>query len=449
MKKFLNHATTLVVATLLLNACIADNPFNPDPIEYGEGTSVLLQLTEAETEFQTRVVGNVDETRLALVTGDIYLVAPNGTIVEHFRIVQNGGTAPVGTYREIPATAHSINRSDLHGGVRITNVPTSMRNGRVYVVGNSRVSLPTTGNISAVLDQELDIRHQRGTLAANSQGAHLFGKTELVRITAAGVTPEVWAPPFYVCGCQMGVPFMWRCYHINDFLTDRNTTRRFLTLSPAVARIAIPGIIGMGEIGTFTVEGVFVDNYYRRATIGGTRSMLRTNITDGLYFGYNSSGYPWAFRNHTFSWHGAPHGTGIESHLASVELHPGPIYLGAWQQARPGGFASGQGWIFYLFAGVKTEVPHLVFRLRNVTVAGVVREGPYYVTFRNDRFVWHDMADNHPNQPGHGTPVTGIGAGHNYHISMNHGMIFTELELTPAPTLATTLSTRVVPIMIE
>ena len=453
MKKFFNHATILIVATLFtFNACLLTDPYIPYvPIENGETTSVLLSFSQ-DAELETRDGSPYQYPVRRLLTGDLYLVAPSGIIIEHFRIVNDGsGTTPVNG--EIPATAHTINLSDLISdwgaggdGVRITGVPASMRYGRMYLIGNPRVNNPTTGHISAVLNQPIiDMRHQR---SRGTGGPHLFGYTPLERISADGVTPEVWAPPIFLC-CDTHLHWCPRCgaYPLPPVPRER----RILRVSPITAFVRIvSGIVGMGQIGPFTVEGVFIDNYYRLATVDGrpvdgttlvgttpVPTSLRRNIVEGRQFDFNSSGYPAAFRNYTFFWHNngtSPYGR--RSHLAHHTIPQynifGELFYTAWANPLHSPL---RFWTFYVLAGKETAVPHIVFRLRDVTVAGVERPGPYYVTFHN--FVSSSTGD----------PVQGISAG--FHHAISPVLIFTEHDLSPVPSLATTLSTRAVPIMIE
>ena len=421
MRKFFNRATMLIVVALLaFTACSSDNPYYV-PIDNGKTTSVLLRLDQ-ETEFETRASVLCRETpvNLQLNTGDLYLVAPNGTIVEHFRIVVGGSPTP-NTVTEIPATDHTIPRNYLRYGVRITGVPTSVRDGRVYLIGNPRVNNPTTGNISAVLNQPIvDMRHQR---ARNNQygGGHLFGSAQLQRVTAAGVTPEVWAPP--VCTVY---------------------NRRLLRLRSVVARIVIPDISALGKVESFSVEGVFIDNYYRFATVGGTPvpTSLRRNIADSRPFNNeNLSGYPNAFQGYTWGWHSPAIACDLQTGVPITLPGGGTIFVDTRMVQLPMLGVYYQPWVFYVPAGTTPgRTPYLVFRLYDVVVAGETLPNPQFVVF--NRFVGHS------NPP---PAFPGIIAGRNFRIAPNR-LMFMEDDLRPTPTIitptATTLSTRAIPIEI-
>ena len=415
-KKFIN-TTIFIVATLFtLTTCLSDNPYRPI-VEEDEVASVFIRLTETETEFETRGVGSSTITTLSLRTGDLYLVS-NGVIIEHFSIVNDAGAIP-GSITNIPATAPTINRSALLGGVRITNVPTNMRGGRVYLVGNTPGN-PTSGNINAVLNAPaLDIRYQR---QQGNTHPHLFGSATLVEVPSSD--PETWTAA--------------------------------LRLRPAVARLEIHQIVAMGEIYGFTVEGVFIDHYYRRARINGApyAPSFRDNIDAERPFNNdNLSGYPTAFHTHTFDWHHNtntpyPYGHRSTRHQIGVPGIAGvnwPVAI-----ARPGTGPGGAFniWFYYLFPGVD-KMPRIVFRLHDVTLHnGTVLPNPQFVVF--SRFVWDDVSLVTAIPPGFndGDDVEYLVAGVRYQIR-NNRLIFMEEDLRSTPTIVSTLSTRAIPITIE
>ena len=428
MRKIFFRATMLIVAALLtFTACVSYNPYYV-PIDNGKTTSVLLRFDQ-ETEFETRssVLCRETPVTLQLNTGDLYLVAPNGTIVEHFRIVAGGSPTP-NIVTEIPATDHTIYRNYLRYGVRITGVPTSVRNGRVYLIGNPRVNNPAAGNISAVLNQPIiDMRYQR---SRDNQygGGHLLGSAQLQRVTAAGVTPEVWAPP--VCSVD---------------------NRRLLRLRPVAARIVIPNISALGKVDGFSVEGVFIDNYYRLATVGGTPvpTSLRRNIAYNRSFSENSSGFPNAFQGYTWDWHNPAIVCVPQADVPIILPGGGTTFVDTRRVQPPSildnGISHYQPWVFYVPAGTTPgRTPYLVFRLYDVVVAGETLPNPQFVVF--NRFVSHN---NPPPQGGSSFP--GITAGGNFRIAPDR-LMFMEDDLRSTPTIitptATTLSTRAIPIEI-
>ena len=414
MKKFFNHATMLIVATLFtFNACLLTDPYIPYvPIENGEEVSIFLRIDEAE--FQTRhassqawLVGPTD-----FQFGHLFLTTPTGVIIEHF------------TISNAPASALNINRTALFStGVVIENVPVSVRNGRVVLVGNTAI----TGNpthIDQVKATVIDVRHQHAFALAgdpNPQLANLFGSANL-RFSHMNGEIRVYRP---IIGSTPAPP--------HTFAPVR--------LRPTTAHLVFRNLVGAGNVQSFTIEGVFIDRYYRHAHVGGTLvpTSFRDNLAAGRAFDYNSSGYPTAFHGYTWDWHAA----GLPSTPTSITI--GSTNLGTLPMANPGQGAGGAAirWFYNLFAYENTTAPRIVFRLRDVQVAGEPQPRPtQFVVF--DNFVWCQFNTNHPE----GTPFPGISAGNIYSIAENR-LLFYEGDLRATPSTLSTLSTRAVPIMIE
>ena len=416
MKKIFNHATTLIVATLLtLTACLSGSPYDPVPPIDGEGTSVSLRFNT--TEFETRNVGGQFEdigVPVTFNTGHLYLVSPSGTIIEHFAIV-NDGSGTINVNREV--TNDRINHSDLThpGGVTIVNVPPSLRGGRAVIVGNTAITANVT-HISAVKATEIDIRYQTNTLAP-----HLFGYDALTR-RAGAIAPN------------------------GNYIYEA-----LVPLTPTIARLEIPNIVGMGAIQSFVVEGVFIDNYHRRARVDGTPvpASRRNNVLDAREFNLNTSGYPTAFHRRTFDWY--------REHLPFPSLwasNPSltPIIInGNNLGTRPVVTPASTGvsgtnirWYYHLFAGVgtNTPTPRVVFRLRDIVRSdGVPVIGSRFVVF--NEFFLHN-----PGNVGDGAPLPYIEPGLSYRIQENR-LVFSEHDLlTTIPTTLSTLSTRATPIEI-
>ena len=415
MKKLFNYASVLWASIIILGlgSCLSDNDFNPIDLYIGEGISISLRMNESV--FETRNVGGgfASGFPAAFNTGHLYLVTPDGVIMEHFIIV-NDGTGTLNANREV--TNDRINRNELSHpqGVTIANLPPNLRGGRAVIVGNTSIANNAI-NINNIKATEIEIRGQH-----NIGNANLFGYETLTR-------------------------------RIGEYAANGNRIyETHVLLSPTIARLQISNIVGMGNIESFEVEGVFIDNYYRYAQIDGTpvTASLRNNIAAGRAFGRDTSGYPFAFHTITFDWY--------RDHIASPLVWgstTAPIIInnnnfGNFPMVRPArtGLSGDLFWEYNLFAGVETTAPRIVFRLRNIVrTDGVPVVGTRFVTFCH--FVWYN-----PNDPTHGTNFPGISAGNIYNIPLN-GLVFNEHCLTltpevpPVPSIAT-LSTRAIPIEI-
>jgi hypothetical protein len=393
MKNFL-ICTLAITVFLGLNSCISNSYLPSKP--YDENITISLRIDQPT---YTRAVSNPIpvNTEPLFNTGDLFLVTSAGIIMEHFSII-NGGVG-------VDANARTINRSCLTNGVvTIEGVPPSLRNGEVVIIGNTGIN-SNLANINHIGATVIDILNQsQFHLTSPSYGVNLFGSAPLTSWSiSAGV--ETWSPAAPV------------------------------RLAPTVARLEITNIVGMGNIESFSVEGVFIDNFYRLAHVNGTipndipvtvpgatvgTPNLINNITLGRIFAYNTSGYPTAFNGVTFDWHAG----GLPSAPVTINPH------GIFPAVSPG---TGNVWSYQLFARNTTTPPHIVFRLRDVQVRGEAnpRPNPQFVTISD--FVWHND----------GSEVQGITAGNIYHIPANL-LVFCERDLTAAPTLnATTTSTRV------
>ena len=410
MKKFINATMLIVAALFAFTACLSDNPYSPI-VENDEEVSIFLRIDEAE--FQTRHTGNqFTGGTTTFRFGHLFLTTPTGAIVEHF------------TISDAAASALNINRTALFdNGVTIENVPVSVRNGRVVLVGNTAI----TGNpthIDQVKATVIDVRHQHAFVFpagnANPQLANLFGSANLRyhRTEPNGI--RVYRP---IIGNTM-TPVA------ADFAPVR--------LRPTTAHLNFYNLVGAGNVQSFTIEGVFIDRYYRQARVDGTpvTASFRNNVTAGRAFNENSSGYPNAFRGYTWDWHAA----GLQSTPTAITI--GSTNLGNLPMARLD--TSGHHWFYNLFAHENTTAPRIVFRLRDVQVAGEPAPRPtQFVVF--DRFVWCQSNTNHTE----GTPFPGISAGNIYSIAENR-LLFYEGDLRATiPTTLSTLSTRAIPIMIK
>ena len=400
MKKIFNFATLYTVAALLtLSGCLSEQHR-----ELIDEASVLLRIDESAfgTRFTTGLEQPHPESDFVFQTGTLYLTTPAGVIMERFSIVNTGGATP------IVARGDNIYRDSFFEsvGVTITGVPPSVRNGYVIIVGNTPIAdnfnPPTIGDVEQVA---FDIRSQR-----NSQNLNLFGRRQLSLIgPVAGV--ETWAA------------------HVE--------------LTSTVARFEIPNIVGMGNVVSFTVEGVFIDNFYREARLNNTvvpnSRVNNIQANPPRIFDWNTSGYPSAFRGHTFHWHGDLPNNGLQSSPTPNVTINGQN-LGTLPTVVPPGGDSYR-WTYHLLAGVGVNptVPRIVFRLRDVVIrnnagALVPLSGTRFVTFNN--FVMPDGV----------TGIPGIEAGYIYYIP-RYRLVFCDNDLRETPSLLSSLSTRAIPVM--
>ena len=401
MKTFFNYtaASLAVVVVLGISGCNSNSNWGQD--NSYENASILLRIDQSV--FETRAISAPILSGVpSFNTGSLFLVTSDGVIVERFPIVENGGTL---TPNQV-FSGNSINRSDLTSsfGVIIRNLPPSLRNGYVVVVGNT----PITSNAIHISDIEeviVDVLNQ-GSVG----NVHLFGRAPLTNPT-------------------------------NAVLDGNRLYASLVTMNPAVARLEITNIVGMGSIDSFYVEGVFIDNFYRLAQVDGTipatipvsvpgavagTPNLINNAQLGRSFDWNSSGYPSAFDEILFDWHGD---SPLPSSNPVITINGNP--LGEFPMVSPG---AGNVWSYQLFARTTyTTPPNIVFRLRDVVVAGTTLPNPQFVTISG--FVGYD----------NNMALNGFRAGNIYHIPENM-LVFYEGDLSSTPVVpsgASSLNTRI------
>ena len=374
-----------IVLAFALSGCLSNNE--------------LIEEYEAEREISFRVVQTMstrgvsrpipDGEPLEFNTGNLYLVNAQGVILRHFRI----GTGVA--YGEPCNTTNTIGRAELMraAGVTIESVPSSVT--RVVIIGNygGTAPLPTTGNVStgaqSLLNRPLNIVSQYRAWNVNltncptsqiGAGATLRLNGNLIRT-----------------GTNNGVPVYSTTVH----------------LAPSVARFEIVDITGMGMIQSFTVDGIFMDGFYRLSTIGGTINensihtggSIVTNFTNTSHT--TAAALPGALPNAPIG----DTGFGIHSWRSSSDNWTGSfdhnVHNPASMVVRPGGQTTwtdhtgalrteNNVWSFQVFAGnyhlppvnaaAGTSVPRIIIRLSDVTLLnGYEFNRPQFLTIRDFR----------------------------------------------------------------
>ena len=377
------HLLILALAFIVsLASCTLENiGYDPDDIYGGEEITVSLRIMqspeEAETETRHQPISRpiCDGEEVLLNTGHVFLVNASGNIVRHYEIVASNSGTPTNINNNV------INRADLNAGVRLPNIPQSVR--EVVVVGNTNIpNNLRSGGIAPVREQVIGIYEQRGAL--NELPVNLFGSES-----------RAATPNSVVNGVR---------YYSIDVL-----------VSPTVARFEITDIIGGGAIQSFRVEGIFIDGFYTESIVSGLTHSNRFNRP--AFDGTNT------LHPSLFSWNAAGLGVGAAVPGGGHRVWSGvpipPCTSGCQAPAH-------RVWGYQLFAragGASPVVPPtIVIRLGNVVVnygAGNVTYGTRYITI-NSFF----LEDN--------SQLQGINAGNIYRIPAG-GLVFTEDDFTPDP----------------
>ena len=347
-----------MLATILvgLSSCNNDDIPNIDTSEY---KTLSLRVSH---DIATRGISEsvTEGTPVVFNTGDLFLVNSDGVIVRHYNIVD----------RTSPTIDGNINRADFDSQVTIDNIPGQVV--EVVVMANTGGN-NTAGSINAIGKRVIDIVTQHDVTNVNLFGRAMFQPTGFVHP-----------------------------------ITGNDVHEANILLRPTVARFEIADITGAGQIESFTIEGIFIDRYYRKAQVGGTIPARSDNFVsngqDADLFVFGSSAYPAALTPSLFDWR-----TWHGSRSTSLTVTPDN---------------AGNVWAYQLFAQTDasadaTTVPSIVVRIRDIRLRnGTQIQGARFLTIRGIY-----------TQSG---VLEGIKSGIVYRFPAG-AIVFTERDLSPRP----------------
>lgn len=334
-----------------LGSCSNDNAGNGNT---GETKSVYLKFSNSGLAARSTETPVVSGSTVDFSSGDLYFVNAAGAIEVHKTITTT------------PGSTADISLTDLSGlGVTVYDLPGSVE--AVYVVGHT-TPLHTSGNISAVKDTLLDVESQVSLSAVNLYGTNTFSQTT----------------------------------------TGSNQYFCTINLNPTIARLELTNIqAASGSVITgFKVDGIFIDNYYSKATVEGVTDAghFISNGALAASFSDNTSAYPVALKPAIYNWYTTP--------LAAVGV---PLTV-----STP---TAGDVWAFNVFATkAGVAIPHIIVRLSGITTNdGSIYADPQFLTITG-------LNDGTSSLPS-------IESGKVYHIGSG-GFTFDETNLTENPNLS-------------
>lgn len=351
MKTKFNYLALAVIA-LSLGFSNCSNNDNPDDGNDKESKSVFLKISGGKISTYAEGSPATDGATVGFSSGDIYFVNASGAILAHYAL--SSATTNLAT--------GNIKLDDIKAGQLISNLPGQVSS--IHVFGNTS-GLPTTGNISAVKATLKNVITQ-GALAS----VNLYGTTNTLTPTSG-----------------------------NDYTAS-------IDLKPTVARIELTDITSTGVITGFSVDGIFIDNYYYQAAVDGTvaGANLVNNISDATLFLDNSSVYPTARKTFVYDYFAS--GITATSQVAIPTV-------------------ASSVWGYNLFANTAGSgsfaIPRIVIRLSNITTSDLsTYSNPQFITVKGLK---------------EGTSsLTSIDAGKVYNIGAG-ALTFKESDLTPAPNM--------------
>ncbi|MFV0418895.1 MAG: hypothetical protein ACK5KT_09220 [Dysgonomonas sp.] len=345
---------TILVTFLLLGLSNCSNNEEIDGGGSNEAKSIYLKITSESPLTYGDGVPVSNATPVVFSSGYLYFTNASGAILAYYTLTSSD--------TDIDTGGTNIKLGDIQLGKTISNLPGQVS--AVHVVGNSS-GLPTTGNISAVKAVALQASSQ-GTLSS----VNLYGTNTLTLVSGNN----------YTCA---------------------------ITLKPTVARIELTNITSSGVITGFQVDGIFIDNYYSQATVGGTVVVgnLVNNGSVAATFTDNSLAYPTAAKTFLYDYYSS----GL---IAQTKI------------AKPA--TSGNVWGYNLFGNTAGSgsfaVPRIIIRLSNITTSDAsTYTSPQFITVKGLK--------------SSGTSLTSLDAGKIYNIGAG-ALTFKESDLAPIPNVS-------------
>jgi hypothetical protein len=308
MKIFRN--SMLMAAAIVLGFTSCNNDEVPATVET-DSKQLIVKIANASAS--SRAIGTPGTTGnlQAIANGHIFVVDALGTVIENEAM---NVTAVLGTGQV------------LVGSATPTLVPADAR---VYILANipSDVTVSSLGSLNAILAAESAIALQTDyTLPAM---ANSTGTATLITIT----TPPANSVP--------GVAAV------------------SVTISPLYSRMELTSVTGTGNIVSYNVTGIFVDNYADYFTLGGGW------VTTSLHEQHQSTDFTGVLGN-TGSW------TATGTPMSSMVANP--------QTA-----GNGDVWFYHVAGGnaITPILPRFIVRLNQI----VYNDGTSDVTITGERFI--------------------------------------------------------------
>ena len=339
--------STLIALAFVFSGCLSENMLHSEDSDNGEERSVSIRFVENGAA--TRAVSETQgETPATFNRGDLYFVSAGGTIIRHFSI---------GNTDDIANNLICVNMLRTTG-VDIDAVPGQVN--RVVIVGNTTGNVQGAGgNISNVGERLIDVFDQHDV-----DNVNLWGSAPLRRV------PNVQQP-------QTNGRYLYEAF--DGSIIINGVAVGGMTLRPTVARFELRELEAYGEIESFSVAGIFIDRSYRQARVSGTPVNFMSRGQDASLFVEGQPGYENTTNNALYDWHANSPNPFVFSQNAN----------GNYVIVRPPAYVQGYRWTYNLFAlygNSDTPPPHIVIRLRDVTLdCGFVFPQDQFITVRGFR----------------------------------------------------------------
>ncbi|MCD7969699.1 MAG: hypothetical protein LUF87_05040 [Alistipes sp.] len=336
--------SAVFISCLVLMACSSKEPGDLT-VKPGEGTTVYLKIN-------TSPKSRADEATATDTSAELY------TAIVYF---VNGEEDPL-IYDVITAgpSGQDITISDLEEGYLVEDVNTAVT--QVYVVGNynsvdqenNGPSFPMNigGRLSAVKAVVLDIQQVSYPAVTG-----VTGIDRLVSVMDGQAALQTYGT--YSDG--------WN----GEATPAADDQYANVTISPIVARIEIEEIVYTGTFGSFTLDGIYINDYYQKAPLSldmdGYAPM--NNGSDVDAYDVDNSSFAYNYYTTMFDYLDTPAViTGGEATFTPVN--------GVWA---------------YQVFGDSSPVPHIILKLTDVTTSGGTDLEDQYLTITGFRMGGTDL----------------------------------------------------------
>lgn len=223
----------------------------------GENKSVRIKLSQSSLT-DTRAVGtHVGAETVNMTSAYVYFTNSTNDIV---------------SYVEIDFTAGGTNDTDASDGkvgattatttgFEVLNLPGTVASGKVFVVGNlpAGVNYPTSGNMSQ-LDSatKISVESQYDSTNKGVAKVTLLGSNILTQDPAPG---------------------------------NENQYTSVVNVYPISARVEVGKVTGEGRIKSFTLKGIYINNYFPAMGLNGLAAAT-IKFNGSVNANYSATGYP-------------------------------------------------------------------------------------------------------------------------------------------------------------
>ena len=321
-KNVFKSLLTMCALGAIFAACSNEGNEVPD-VTKGEKKTVFMKLNLGTTENGTRAEENpINNGTVATVKNlHIYFYKDADKSIQKYVKIPQSEIAQYTTGKEISDVPVAADKVLIRG-----NVPTS-------------VVLPTGGSLTNVLNKEIEITTQ------NNNDEIILGHSS----ASADATIQTWngsgsAP---IAGMPSGAKYA------------------SVTIEPGVARVEVEGLKASGAISSFSLEGVYVNNFYQKLKLGDGSSSDKIQYgTDPLKYAQGQGLY-----------------TSTNTKLFD-QFNPALAAVSKEITA-----ASGKRWAYHAFSNdavAANDQLQLVFKLSNLTATGGVTfpTGNQFITVR-------------------------------------------------------------------